>query len=79
MNEWLDANADGLALMLWMLIGLIVALCAAGAVEWLRARPSREWVRSIRRGEVTRQRMATDHKPLPRPTWTPPSGWVHDR
>lgn len=73
------ATYDGVALMLWVLLGVLALLAAAGGIEWMLSRPSREWLRSIRRGEVSRQRMASDHKPLPRPTWTPPSGWVDQR
>jgi len=47
-------DADGIALMFWVLVGMGVALVAAGGVEWLLSRPSRRWVRRLRQLERAR-------------------------
>lgn len=39
--SWLDSNADGVALMFWMFIGLIGLVLVGMLVEWLRAMPMR--------------------------------------
>ena len=41
MNGWLDANAEGIALALWIGVGLLLALLAALAAEWWQSRPMR--------------------------------------
>lgn len=70
--NWLDANAEGIALM--AIIGAIAILLLVGAlcIERL-VEPRHERTHAGRRAQ------ARTHQPLPRPDWTPPSGWVDGR
>jgi hypothetical protein len=47
-------DADGMALMFWVFVGMAVALVAAGGVEWLLSRPGRRWLRQLHQLERAR-------------------------
>jgi hypothetical protein len=47
-------DADGMALMFWVLVAMGVFLAAAGGVEWLLSRPDRRWIRRLRQLEAAR-------------------------
>lgn len=47
-------DADGMALMFWVLLGLFAFLAAAGGIEWLMSRPDRRWIRRLREIEAAR-------------------------
>jgi len=79
MNTWLNANADGIALM--VIIAVIGALLLVGALcieRLVEPRHEREFDH-MSRSSRGRRAQAERSAPLPRPTWTPPSGWVDQR
>lgn len=47
-------DADGVALMFWVFVGVAVMLVAAGGVEWLLSRPDRRWLRKLHELERAR-------------------------
>jgi len=47
-------DADGLALMFWVFVGMGVALIAAGGVEWILSRPDRRWLKRLHDQERAR-------------------------
>ena len=78
--NWLDANADGIALMVVMgVIGILLlvgALCIERLVE---PRHEREEFDHLARSSRARRDLASNQKVMPRPRWAPPSGWIDQR
>lgn len=44
-------DADGMALMFWVFVGMAIALVAAGGIEWTLSRPDRRWIRRLQQLE----------------------------
>ena len=77
MIDRLTSDPDGIALMLIVaVIGLVLLLGALFIERLVEPRHQRTHASRAERG---RRAQANSHRPLPRPQWTPPSGWVHDR
>ena len=52
-------DADGIALVFWMAVLGLVILVAAGVVESALSRPSRGWIRRLRKLDRARVRWAS--------------------
>lgn len=77
--NFLDANAEGIALALVVgLIGLVLALGAIFIERLVEPRHEREFDNLTRTGRG-RQAQARHQQAIPRPSWAPPSGWLHQR
>jgi len=78
--NWLDANAEGLALLLVIAVigGLLLlgALCIERLVE---PRHEREQFDHLARSARARRDLAKKQRVIPRPSWSPPSGWIDQR
>lgn len=77
--NWLDVNADGIALMLLLgIIGLALLLGAIFIERLVEPRHERKFD-NLSRAARARQDLARRQTVIPRPDWTPPSGWLHQR
>jgi hypothetical protein len=80
-NQWLDGNADGIALALVLgVIGLVILLGAIFIERLVEPRHEREFDHLTRAARARREQ-ATRYVPprLERQDFTPSAGWLADR